>query len=274
MRQIDTSPGGGGGGGTLLYKIDRYVLPQRVKFFNRLLLLLDLNHLQWAVLVWTRIKTLTIMVWNQVWFSREPQEGMMMAGFSCPKIREGCRTAGGCEGRCVMRRLCCITGKWRLKIGMLGFETAPGPASVVFSLSRHCSSGFQTHGLLSGLLTAKWAGHWPRLAKSLAECLPGKAVSCFLVLVPLLWSTAAPLPGPWVHRKEQLLFVWAFVCLTRGYKRMENGMFWSERGQDLKNRAAHPHREFRGVPTPFTELPLSNISFDTHARINEIKMNI
>ena len=41
--------------------------------------------------------------------------------------------------------------------------------------------------------------------------------------------------------------------------------------QDLKNRAAHPQQEFRRVPHPRTELPLSNISFDTHARVKEIK---
>ena len=96
----------------------------------------------------------------------------LMVGSSCPKIREGCRPAGGCEGRCVMHRLCCIAGKGRLKIGMLGFETAPGPAGVVFSLSRHCSSGFQTHGLLSGLLTAKWAGDWP------ASCQKFGGITC------------------------------------------------------------------------------------------------
>ena len=28
---------------------------------------------------------------------------MTMAGSSCPKIREGCRPAGGCEGRCAVK---------------------------------------------------------------------------------------------------------------------------------------------------------------------------
>ena len=31
---------------------------------------------------------------------------------------------------------------------------------------------------------------------------------------------------------------------------VENGMFRSEIGSDLKTRAAHPHQEFRGVPPP------------------------
>ena len=34
---------------------------------------------------------------------------------------------------------------------------------------------------------------------------------------------------------------------------MENYLFWSEEveeGQDLKNRAAHHHQEFPGVPPP------------------------
>ena len=28
---------------------------------------------------------------------------------------------------------------------------------------------------------------------------------------------------------------------------VENDIFWSEMGQDLENRAAHPHQEFPGV---------------------------
>ena len=149
---------------------------------------------QWSPLVFPKV----------VYLGQSCSLPILMTGSSCPKIREGCRPAGGCEGRCVMRRLCCIAGKWRLKIGMLGFETAPGPVGVVFSHSRHCSSGFQTRGLLSGLLTTKWAGHWPHLAKSLAECLPGKAVSWVGPCTAFLEHRSSA-SRPWVHRKEQLL---------------------------------------------------------------------
>ena len=69
----------------------------------------------------------------------------------------------------------------------------------------------------------------------------------------------------------------AFKGTTRAYKRMKNGMFWSEIA--FKNQTSHPHRRFRGLPPPQpppprTEPTLFNISSATHARINEIKMKI
>ena len=63
-----------------------------------------------------------------------------------------------------------------------------------------------------------------------------------------------------------------FKGTTRAYKRMEDGMFWSEIGSGFKKPGGTlPPRIPRSTPPPRTELPLSNISFDTHARINEIK---
>ena len=38
----------------------------------------------WAVLVWKRVKILTIMVWNRVWFLREPRECINVFAFSTP----------------------------------------------------------------------------------------------------------------------------------------------------------------------------------------------
>ena len=61
-----------------------------------------------------------------------------------------------------------------------------------------------------------------------------------------------------------------FKGTTGAYKRMENGMFLSEIGSGFKEPdGTPPPRILRSTP-PRTELPLSNISFDTHARINEI----
>ena len=48
-------PGGGRGGGTHLYKPYRYVPLQGYGI--------------WAFLVWKRVYTLPILVWNRVWFS-------------------------------------------------------------------------------------------------------------------------------------------------------------------------------------------------------------
>ena len=67
-----------------------------------------------------------------------------------------------------------------------------------------------------------------------------------------------------------------FKGTTRAYKRMENDMFLSEIESGYKEPCgASPPRILRSTypppPPPRTELPLSNISFDTHARINEIK---
>ena len=64
-----------------------------------------------------------------------------------------------------------------------------------------------------------------------------------------------------------------FKGTTGAYKRVENGMFWSEIGSGFKEPGGTPHREFRGVLPPRTE-PLSGISFDTHARTNEIIITI
>ena len=55
---------------------------------------------------------------------------------------------------------------------------------------------------------------------------------------------------------------------------MENGMFWSEIGSGFKEPDGTPPKnseEYSPPPPLRTELPFSNISFDTHARINEIK---
>ena len=51
-----------GGGGTPLYKLYRYVPPQRVGFLRRFGI--------------KRVYTLPISVWNRVWFSRELKECM------------------------------------------------------------------------------------------------------------------------------------------------------------------------------------------------------
>ena len=58
---------------------------------------------------------------------------------------------------------------------------------------------------------------------------------------------------------------------TRAYKRMENGMFGSEIGLGFKEPGGTPPPRIPRSTLPRRELPLSNISFDTHARINEIK---
>ena len=56
---------------------------------------------------------------------------------------------------------------------------------------------------------------------------------------------------------------------------MKNGMFWSEIVSRFKKQTSHPHRQLRGLPPlplpPRTEPTSFNISFATHARINEIK---
>ena len=45
------------------------------------------------------------------------------------------------------------------------------------------------------------------------------------------------------------LIIWTFEKRVPGLKTgVENDIFWSEMGQDLENRAAHPHQEFPGVP--------------------------
>ena len=54
------------------------------------------------------------------------------------------------------------------------------------------------------------------------------------------------------------------------YKGMKNGMFWSEIASRFKKPNVTPHRQFRGLPLRI-ELTLFNISFATHACINEIK---
>ena len=51
-----------------------------------------------------------------------------------------------------------------------------------------------------------------------------------------------------------------FKGTTLAYKRMENGVFWSEIVSGFKEPVA-----------PCTRLSLSNIWFDTHARINSMK---
>ena len=66
-----------------------------------------------------------------------------------------------------------------------------------------------------------------------------------------------------------------FKGTTRAYKRMENGMFWSETGSGFKEPGGTPQREFRGSPRTeahrVQSCPFSNILFDMHARIDEIK---
>ena len=57
---------------------------------------------------------------------------------------------------------------------------------------------------------------------------------------------------------------------------MKNGMFWSEiEGRFKKNRTSHSHGQFGGLtpppPPPAYRAESFNISFATHARINEIK---
>ena len=59
-----------GGGGTLLYKLYRCVLPQRVWFLSCFGLKKGID------------KFLTIMVLNRVWFSREPREHINVFVFS------------------------------------------------------------------------------------------------------------------------------------------------------------------------------------------------
>ena len=51
-------------GGTPLHKLYRYVLPKGYAF--------------WAFLVWKQVYTLPILVWKQVWFSKELRECMNM----------------------------------------------------------------------------------------------------------------------------------------------------------------------------------------------------
>ena len=64
----------------------------------------------------------------------------------------------------------------------------------------------------------------------------------------------------------------AFKETTRASKRMKNGMFWSEIASRFKKRNVTPPSTIpRTTPTPRTEPTLFNISFATHARINEIK---
>ena len=69
-----------GGGGTPSYKLHRYVPPQQLGF--------------WAVLVWKRVHTLPILVWNRVWFSGELWKCMNVSSFQfqvSKKEREICQ---------------------------------------------------------------------------------------------------------------------------------------------------------------------------------------
>ena len=62
-----------------------------------------------------------------------------------------------------------------------------------------------------------------------------------------------------------------FKGTTRACKRIENGMIWSEIGSGLKEPGGTPPPRIPRSTPPRKELLLSNISFDTYARINEIK---
>ena len=105
---------------------------------------------------------------------------MIMAGSSHTKIREGqmgCPPAGDCRGLCVVHRPCCIAGRLRLQVVRPDFETAPGLSGVVFFPSLRRSSGFQTLGLPSGLLTATFVDRMHRPARKWVEFLPRRVAS-------------------------------------------------------------------------------------------------
>ena len=65
-----------------------------------------------------------------------------------------------------------------------------------------------------------------------------------------------------------------FKGTARAYKHMKNGMFWSEiasrfQKPNVTPPPAIPRTTLPPLPSR-TELPLSNILFATHARINEM----
>ena len=71
-----------------------------------------------------------------------------------------------------------------------------------------------------------------------------------------------------------------FKGTTRAYKRMKNDMFWSEIASQFKEPNVTPPLTVARTTAPNpppppptrTELPLSNSSFATHARINNKKV--
>ena len=141
----------------------------------------------------------------------------MPAGSSHTKIREGqmgCPPAGDCRGLCVMHRSCCIAGRWRLQVVRLHFETAPGLSGVVFFPSLRRSSGFQSLGFPSGLLTATFVDRRHRRARNGVEFLQ-RRVASLAGLCTAFSEHHGFASQPWVPRIRQLLAYGILLFLRR-----------------------------------------------------------